>query len=148
MKIICSLWVSLSLKLWFMLTVSVVNKAVWRGIELKGCDGLVCQPQPELEDIALSRWEWTTLWQPFSKWQKSIQLYWSVILLSFNGHLQTLLSSLLPSAVTPAPPNLPSRSLLILVGDWLSCNLRWTLMDECKLFFFLSLPVRSGVMKS
>eukprot|EP00064_Thunnus_orientalis_P011329 superscaffoldBa00001628_g11359 len=58
-----------------------VNEAEAR----KRCDGLMCHPQLESEDIAPS-----------------------------SGHLQTLPSSLHPSVASPASPNLPSRSLLIL----------------------------------
>lgn len=74
------------------------------------------------------------------KMTKSILPYWSVILLSFQWASLDLPSSfhLIQYSKAPASPTCPGRSLLILAGDWLNSNLRWTLTDECKLFFFSS----------
>lgn len=68
------------------------------------------------------------------------------VLISYSfvsRHLQTLpFPTAFPChvAVAPHPPPPPQLRcfLLIPAGDWSGCNLRRTLTNECKLFFFLS----------
>lgn len=159
-NITCSLWVSLDLKV--MIYANSVMPANQTEVR-KSCDGLMCHPSAWVrgyhsEQVGVN----DPLTAPF-KMTKSIPLYWSVILLFFSVSIfRPSLPLFIPLSRHPPHqpppltyhflpllhPNLPSRSLLILAGDWLSCNLRWTLTDECKLFFFLSLPLLSGVMKS
>lgn len=141
----CSLWVSLPLKLRFnAIRVSARKRAkrVWAGTtwwtDVSG--------QPELEDIAPSRWEWMRLWQPFSKWQNVFFCIDQLFFCLSAGIRRPSLPLVIPPSHHHNP--LSSRSLLIFAGDWLSSNLRWTLTDECKLFFFLSLPLLSRVVKS
>lgn len=123
-----------------------------RWFKLLQYDGAMCRPQTALEDLTLSRWEWAypllLLQQPLSKWQNPSfcidQLFFCLLADTFR-HFRPLSVHMLSH-----PLNLASRSLLIPNCDWLSCNLRWTVTDECKLFFLLPLSFSplGGVMKS
>lgn len=141
MRVICLLRVSLVLKLGFMPTVSVVTKAAGRRIGLEGCDGLTCQPQPELEDIALSRWEWTNLWQPVSKWQNpSFRIDQLLFFLStgiFRPSSRLFFPVLwhLPLPTCPAAPYWSS----LVIGWTVIWDGHWRMSAKCFSFFlFLS----------
>lgn len=115
----CSLRVSLSLKLWLMLTVWEKRTRERRGgIGPEQPDGLMCHPQPELEDMAPSRWEWTTLWQPSSKWQNPSSCIEQLFLCLSPGIFGHSLLLFIPLS-SPSLHHNPAQPLPIDPHQWL-----------------------------
>ena len=75
-----------------------------RGIRPRRRDGPTCHPQPEPEVIAPSRWEWTTLWQPFSKWQNPSFCIDQLFFCLPAGIFRSSLPLLIPPLTCPAAP--------------------------------------------
>lgn len=135
----CSLWVSLSHKFKF-LSSSVIVANEGKSEEVLSwsdvMDGWI-RPSLELEDIALSRWEWTTLWQPFSKWQNpSIridQLFFCLSAVIFRPSLPLFILSSHHHNPLPAAPYWSS----LVIGWAVIWDGHWWMSANCFSFSLL-----------
>lgn len=108
-----------------------------RSIELKRHDGRMNQPQSETEDIALSRWEWTTLWQPVSKWQNPSfhidQLFFCLSAVIFRPSLPLFILSSRHHNPLPAAPYWSS----LVIGWTVIWDGHWWMSANCFSFSLL-----------